>query len=156
MRKYENPISAPPEVQLLSNGRYHTAVSTAGGGYSHRGDLAVTRWREDATRDCWGTFIYLRDIATGDYWSAAHQPTLKSAEQNDVIFAGATAEFRRRQNGVEAITQIWVSPEDDLEVRRVVLTNRSATQPDTGPSSPPRLIDPNRAAATQAPERVRA
>jgi cellobiose phosphorylase len=128
MRKYENPISAPPEVQLLSNGRYHTAVSTAGGGYSHRGDLAVTRWREDATRDCWGTFIYLRDNASGDCWSAAYQPTLKSAEQNDVIFAGATAEFRRRQNGVEAITQIWVSPEDDLEVRRVVLTNRSAIQ----------------------------
>ncbi|MBV8967476.1 MAG: cyclic beta 1-2 glucan synthetase, partial [Verrucomicrobia bacterium] len=128
MRKFENPISAQPEVQLLSNGRYHMAVSTAGGGYSRRGDLAVTRWREDATRDCWGTFIYLRDVATGDCWSAAHQPTLKSGEQNEVVFAAATAEFRRRYSDIETITQIWVSAEDDLEVRRMVLTNRSPTQ----------------------------
>ena len=60
-----------PEVHLLSNGRYHVVISSAGGGYSRWRDLAVTRWREDATRDCWGTFIYLRDVATGEFWSTA-------------------------------------------------------------------------------------
>jgi cellobiose phosphorylase len=70
--------SAPPapELQLLSNGRYHVVISTAGGGYSRWRDVAVTRWREDSTRDCWGTFVYLRDVTTGKYWSTTYQPTL--------------------------------------------------------------------------------
>ena len=64
-----------PEVQLLSNGRYHVMVTNAGGGSSRWNDLAVTRWREDATCDHWGTFCYLRDVASGEFWSTAHQPT---------------------------------------------------------------------------------
>ncbi|WP_258286145.1 hypothetical protein, partial [Escherichia coli] len=43
------PAATPtPEVQLLSNGRYHVMVTSAGGGYSRWNQLAVTRWREDA------------------------------------------------------------------------------------------------------------
>jgi len=64
MRVFDTPNSRTPEVHLLSNGRYHLAISNAGGGYSRWRDLAVTRWREDGTCDCWGTFIYLRDAAT--------------------------------------------------------------------------------------------
>ena len=78
MRVFTNPTHPSPEVHLLSNGRYHVAISSAGGGYSRWRDLAVTRWREDATRDCWGTFIYLRDLDTGDFWSTAYQPTLRT------------------------------------------------------------------------------
>ncbi len=80
MRVFTNPSLHAPEVHLLSNGRYHVVVSSAGGGYSRWRDLAVTRWREDATRDCWGTFVYLRDVATGEFWSAAYQPTLRRHE----------------------------------------------------------------------------
>ena len=72
---------ATPEVHLLSNGRYHVVISNAGGGYSRWQDLAITRWREDATRDCWGAFIYLRDVATGEFWSAAYQPTLRATKE---------------------------------------------------------------------------
>jgi len=52
MRVCTNPTPPAPEVHLLSNGRYHVVISSAGGGYSRWRDLAVTRWREDATRDC--------------------------------------------------------------------------------------------------------
>ena len=62
---------------LLSNGRYHVAVTSAGGGYSRWRDLAVTRWREDATRDGYGSFCYLRDVDSGTLWSNAWQPTTK-------------------------------------------------------------------------------
>ncbi len=53
-------------------------VTNAGGGYSRWRDFAITRWREDSTRDNWGSFLYLRDAASGQYWSAAHQPTLRA------------------------------------------------------------------------------
>ena len=75
VRIFEHPDTPAPEVQLLSNGRYHVMVTNAGGGSTRWKDLAVTRWREDSTCDNWGTFCYIRDTASGDFWSTAHQPT---------------------------------------------------------------------------------
>ena len=74
-----DPDTPLPEVHLLSNGSYHVMATHAGGGYSRWRDLAVTRWREDATCDTHGTFVYLRDRATGAYWSTTYQPTLQQA-----------------------------------------------------------------------------
>lgn len=115
-----------PEVQLLSNGRYHVMVTNAGGGYSRWRDMAVTRWREDATRDNWGMFVYLRDTATSEFWSASHQPTLKRADNYEAMFSEGRAEFRRRDQDIETYTELVVSPEDDIELRRLRITNRSA------------------------------
>ncbi len=125
MRVFTDPTPPAPEVHLLSNGRYHVVISSAGGGYSRWRDLAVTRWREDATRDCWGTFVYLRDLATGEFWSTAYQPTLRAAKGYEAIFTQARAEFRQRHAGLEIHTEISVSPEDDVELRRITITNRS-------------------------------
>ncbi|NQX01573.1 cyclic beta 1-2 glucan synthetase, partial [bacterium] len=128
MRVFRNPNAASPDVHLLSNGRYHVMISSAGGGYSRWGDLAVTRWREDAIRDCWGAFIYLRDPATGEFWSTAYQPTLCETDGYEAIFTQSRAEFRQRHQALEIYTQISVSPEDDVELRRVTLTNRSSEE----------------------------
>ncbi len=125
MRVFTDPNSASVEVHLLSNGRYHVAVTAAGGGYSRWRDLAVTRWREDATRDCYGSFCYLRDMDNGALWSNAWQPTTKATKNYEAIFTQARAEFRRTDDQVETYTQISVSPEDDIEIRRATLTNRS-------------------------------
>ncbi|MEQ1517414.1 MAG: glucoamylase family protein, partial [Usitatibacteraceae bacterium] len=112
-----------PEVHLLSNSNYHVMVTNAGGGYSRCRDLAVTRWREDTTCDNWGTFCYVRDITSGKYWSNTHQPTLKRAEHYEAIFSEGRAEFRREDNDYKTHTEIVVSPEDDIELRRVRVTN---------------------------------
>jgi len=127
LRVFTDPGSSAVEVHLLSNGRYHVAVTSAGGGYSRWRDLAVTRWREDATRDHYGSFCYLRDLDNGVTWSTAWQPTAKLASGYEAIFTQARAEFRRSDNQIETYTQISVSPEDDIELRRVMLRNRSET-----------------------------
>jgi cyclic beta-1,2-glucan synthetase len=131
IRVFTTPDTPIPEVQLLSNGRYHVMLTNAGGGYSRWRDLAVTRWREDLTCDNWGTFCYIRDVASGNFWSNAHQPTLRRPENYEAIFSEGRAEFRRRDgvgtgdDQIETYTEIVVSPEDDIELRRVRLTNRS-------------------------------
>jgi cellobiose phosphorylase len=125
IRVLTNPAGPAPEVHLLSNGQYHVVITSAGGGYSRWRDLAVTRWNEDATRDCWGTFCYLRDVDTGAFWSTAWQPTLTPTKGYEAIFTQARAEFRRRDEEIEVHTEISVSPEDDIELRRISLTNRS-------------------------------
>jgi len=120
-----DPNTPLPEVHLLSNGRYHVMATHAGGGYSRWHDLAVTRWREDATCDGYGTFVYLRDRDTGDYWSTAHQPTRAKADRYEAVFVQARAEYRKVDHAIEAHTEISVSPEDDVEIRRITLTNLS-------------------------------
>ena len=126
LRVFTDPNTLIPEVHLLSNGSYHVMVTHAGGGYSRWRDLAVTRWREDATCDDRGTFIYLRDRDSGRYWSSAYQPTLQKADHYEAIFVQARAEYRRRDQKIETHTEISVSPEDDVEIRRVTLTNHSS------------------------------
>lgn len=125
MRVITNPDSAVVEAHLLSNGRYHVVVTSAGGGYSRWHDLAVTRWREDSTRDNYGSFCYLRDVDSRIMWSNAWQPTTSPTRGYEAIFTQARAEFRRSDAGIETYTQISVSPEDDIELRRVTLTNRT-------------------------------
>ena len=126
LRVFTDPNMITPEVQLLSNGRYHVMANHAGGGYSRWGDIAISRWREDAAADNWGTFIYLRDQDSGLYWSAAYQPTCQKADHYEAIFIQARAEYRRRDHAIEAHTEISVSPEDDVEIRRVTLANHSS------------------------------
>ncbi|MCA9120425.1 MAG: cyclic beta 1-2 glucan synthetase [Planctomycetaceae bacterium] len=125
MRVFTDPSSAAVEAHLLSNGSYNVAVTSAGGGYSRWRDLAVTRWREDATCDSYGSFCYVRDVDSGAFWSNAWQPTRHRAKNYEAIFTQARAEFRRTDEQIETYTQISVSPEDDVELRRVTLTNRS-------------------------------
>ena len=131
IRVFATPNTPIPEVQLLSNGRYHVMVTNAGGGYSRWNDLAVTRWREDGTCDNRGTFCYIRDLASQTFWSNAHQPTLKRSASYEAIFSEGRAEFRRHdavgsgEVSFETYTEIVVSPEDDIELRRVRITNRS-------------------------------
>jgi len=122
---FTDPNSASIEAHLLSNGSYHVAVTSAGGGYSRRRDLAVTRWREDATCDGYGSFCYVRDLDGGKYWSNAWQPTTTPAQSYEAIFTQARVEFRRTDDEIETYTQVSVSPEDDIELRRVTLRNRS-------------------------------
>jgi cellobiose phosphorylase len=128
VRVYTTPDTPAPEVQLLSNGRYHVMITNAGGGYSRWKDMAVTRWHEDNTCDDWGAFCYVRDITSGGFWSTTYQPVRKGSKQYEAIFSEGRAEFRRRDEDIDTYTEIAVSPEDDIELRRITLTNRSKTQ----------------------------
>ena len=125
---FSSPDTPLPEVQLLSNGRYHVMITNAGGGYSRWKDISVTRWREDSTCDNWGSFCYIRDVTSGEFWSTAFQPALKQTENYEAIFSEARAEFRCRKNGFDMHTEIAVSPEDDIELRRLTIANRSWTR----------------------------
>ena len=98
-------------------------LTAAGSGYSRWRDIAVTRWREDATRDCWGSYIFLRDAQTGEVWSAGYQPSGIEPDAYEVSFYEDRAEFIRRDRALTTTLEVVVSPEDDAEVRRVSITN---------------------------------
>ena len=123
VRRLRSAQDVTPEAHLLSNGRYAVMLTAAGSGYSRWRDLAVTRWREDATRDDWGAYVYLRDVQNGEVWSAGYQPSGVEPRSYNVAFSEDRAEFVRRDGTITTTLEILVSPEDDAEVRRVTLAN---------------------------------
>ena len=125
LRVFSNPDAHKPAVQLLSNSNYHVMVNSSGAGYSRYRKTAITRWQEDPVADSLGTFCYLRDLQTGEYWSNTHQPTLATVDSYEAVFSAARGEFRVRRNNFDVHTEIVVSPEEDVELRRIHVTNRS-------------------------------
>jgi len=126
-RSYPLADTPTPATHFLSNGRYSVMVTNAGGGYSQWLDIAVSRYREDITRDNWGQSCFVRDVATGEVWSSAFQHSLTAYDDYHCIMSVDKCEFRRRDGDIETHTEIVVSPEDDVEIRRIAVTNNGAT-----------------------------
>jgi cyclic beta-1,2-glucan synthetase len=125
VRRLVSPTRGTPITHLLSNGRYAIMLTGSGAGYSRWRNIAITRWQEDATRDHWGTFLFLRDTQSGEIWSPSIQPLNTHTEGNEVLFAEDHAEFIHRDGRLTTTLEILVSGETDGEVRRISLTNRS-------------------------------
>jgi cyclic beta-1,2-glucan synthetase len=124
-RAYDTADLPTPRTQLLSNGNYSLMITTAGAGYSMCGPLAVTRWREDSTRDSWGSFVYIRDVRSGAVWSAGHQPVGSTPQSYEVAFGEDKADFWRRDFGIVTHLDVIVSAEDNAEMRRLSIANYS-------------------------------
>ena len=122
--------TAVPRVHLYGNGRYAMMVSNAGGSYSRWHDFDISRWRSDTTRDCWGNFIYIRDLRSNVLWSTAWQPVGGSLGTSSVRFLADHTEFHRRVMDIETVQAATVSAEDDAELRRLTVTNWSARSRD--------------------------
>ncbi|HXE48565.1 MAG TPA: glucoamylase family protein, partial [Ramlibacter sp.] len=123
VRRLRGPGGGAAITHLLSNGRYAVMLTAAGAGYSRWRDIAVTRWREDATRDDLGSYIFLRDTDSGAVWSASAQPLEGDAVTPDVVFGEDHAEFIRSDGTLATSMEVLVSGEDDGEVRRLLLVN---------------------------------
>ncbi len=122
-RRLASAQAAVPSTHLLCNGNYAVMLTAAGSGYSRWRDVAVTRWREDPTLDDWGSFIYLRDVASGRVWSAGAQPCGVAADAYDVVFNEDHAEFSRRDGSLTTHMEVLLSAEETAEVRRITVTN---------------------------------
>ncbi|HNW92371.1 MAG TPA: glucoamylase family protein [bacterium] len=124
MRRFHSPHTRVPHAQFLSNGNYTAVVTNAGGGASFCRGRAVTRFREDVTSDPGSQFIYLRDVRDGAVWSATFHPTAVEPDSYQVSFLAEKATVTRRDGEIATQLDIAVSAEDDVEVRRLTVTNR--------------------------------
>jgi cyclic beta-1,2-glucan synthetase len=114
-----------PQVHFLSNGRYGSLITSAGGGYSVWQDMDLTRWRADPTLDNWGIWLYVQDRESGVLWSVGYQPTGSPAESQQVLFHPHKVEFQRLDHNISLRMEITVPPDDDVEIRRITLTSHS-------------------------------
>ncbi len=122
---FTTPHTITPMTLLLSNGRYDLMITNSGGGYSGWNGREISRWRSDQTCDARGIFCYLHEKEPDRLWSATYHPVGGTPEGYSVDFTLDRAIFRRSDDDIDTETEISVSPEDDVEVRRITLVNHS-------------------------------
>jgi len=86
----------------------------------------VVAEKDGATRDCWGTFLYFAESRDRGFWSTAYQPTLRPTKVIELPLLPRVLSFTNYKPGFEIETHIWVSLEDSVEVRRLMVTNHSS------------------------------
>jgi cyclic beta-1,2-glucan synthetase len=114
-----------PKIALLGRSPFTTIVSAAGGGFTRLGDIAVNRWRNDATTDDYGQWCYLKDVRTGRMWSAAHQPVCARADSYRALLGNDCVTISRHDGPIETVTTVAVDAEARTDMRRVVVSNHS-------------------------------
>ncbi len=126
VRKLADPASRERELVFLSNGHYSLMLTATGAGYARWNGLSVSRWKPDPTEDRWGNFIFLRDTATNEWWSATAEPKSAEGETVRVEFADEKAVFSKVLGELTSELECIVATEHDAESRRLTLFNTGA------------------------------
>ncbi len=120
-----SPTAPHTKVHCLSNGKYSLLISAAGAGFSRWEDMELTRWRDDPTLDDRGSWIYVEDRLNGQLWSVTHQPTMAPPDRSEVNFYPHRVEFERQDGDIVLRTVVTVAANDNVEIRRIHLTNHA-------------------------------
>ncbi len=118
-----NPLEALPTTNLVSNGHYSVMVTAAGSGYSRFRDLAVTRWQADSTEDRMGTYLFLRDVESGDWWSATAEPKRAPSETSYTLMSDDKTSFLKSVGTLRSEVECIVVSEGNGEGRRITISN---------------------------------
>ncbi|MCY1665548.1 GH36-type glycosyl hydrolase domain-containing protein [Rhizobium sp. SL86] len=123
IRTIQDPAGRDREMVFLSNGHYSTMMTATGTGYSRWNGLSVTRWKPDPVEDRWGNFIFLRDTASGEWWSTTAEPRRIEGEKVKTVFSDEKAEFHKTVGTLVSSVECIVATEHDAEGRRLTLLN---------------------------------
>ena len=105
---------------------YSVSLRANGAGWSRFGDIDLSRWRDDALRDDHGHFLYLRRDGDATPASLTQRPAPDPAARYTARFLPDRVCFDATWPDLHARCTVWVSPEDDVELRRVELWNTSS------------------------------
>lgn len=112
-----------PLTHMLTNGRYSVVLRSHGGGYSNWDGTAITRWRDDLLRDQHGSFLFLRRAGEADWFSTTARPAPDPRATYRCRMQAERVLFETTWPDLRACTTVWVSPEDDCELRQIELCN---------------------------------
>ncbi|HEX5357154.1 MAG TPA: glucoamylase family protein [Aquabacterium sp.] len=112
-------------TQLLSNGDYHVSLRANGAGTSRLGVVDITRSRDDALRDAYGNFLFLRRASDSAPVSLTQHPAPDPQAQYHCTFHADRVCFEASWSQWQVHTTVWVSPEDNIEFRQVELRSHS-------------------------------
>jgi cellobiose phosphorylase len=121
------PDTPLPWINYLGCQAYFGIISNTAGGYSFYRDARlrrITRYRyNNAPFDFGGRYIYLRDDASGEFWSPSWQPTRRKLENYFCRHGMGYTTIGSRYSGIEASTRYFVPLDENLEIWHLTVTN---------------------------------
>ncbi|MCC5844526.1 MAG: hypothetical protein JJU05_09765 [Verrucomicrobia bacterium] len=123
-----NPDTPRPWVNFLTNGRYGALCSHRGGGFSfhldHRCHAILRRGPQIHYEDSPGRLLYIRDLDSGELWTANVSP-LNRCDRFQAQHGAGYTRLKSACSGVESELLFFVPWEMDAEVWRVRVKNTS-------------------------------
>ena len=117
-------IANVPEIGVVSNGEYTVMVNDRGSGFSRYKNIMLNRYRK-ISADHYGTFLFVRNLATDALWSATYAPLDVMPSGYHVSFASDKIKFSREDDGIVTQTEITVLKDRSAELRRFTFTNHT-------------------------------
>ncbi|CAG0930373.1 cellobiose phosphorylase [Thermoflexales bacterium] len=122
------PDTPLPWINYLGSEEYFGIISNTAGGYSFYRDARLrrlTRYRyNNAPFDMGGRYLFLRDNATGDYWSPSWMPTRRKLEAYTCRHGLGYSIIGSTYEGIKAETLYFVPLGETLEVWQLTVTNQ--------------------------------
>lgn len=125
VRHFEFEEQYLPHCNILSNGRYFLLITDRGGGYSKKESIQITRWRSDLIEGNYGLQLWIKSLETNKVWSPTFEPLREESDHYRVSFSLEKAVFSRTDDLITTRTEIVVAPEDDVEIRKMIISNNS-------------------------------
>ncbi len=125
------PDTPQPWINYLGVNEYCALISNTAGGYSFHRDpreRRILRYRyNNVPADRPGRYIYVRDEASGDYWSGSWQPVMKPLEKYsyECRHGLSYTTIRAAYAGIKTETTYLVPLGENLEIWRMTVTNAS-------------------------------
>ncbi len=107
-------------VNILSNDKHTLLINDNGEGYSTCEDYLITRYKDGKQQS---NVIYIKDLENNEVWTNTAIPNLKLPDEYTVTFSSATCKFERSDNKIGTVTKISISPEDNIEIRKLEINN---------------------------------
>ncbi len=122
-----NPATPRPWINYLTNEYYCALVSHTGGGYSFYKDCGINRilrWSpSNFLTDRPGRYVYLKDLATGQYWSLNWQPMRRELDFYEARHGLGYTAINTKAFGVTGEITYFVPRKEPCEVWKVRIKN---------------------------------
>ena len=126
-------MTPKPWINVITNGDYGLTLSQCGGGFSwqtHSEFNRVTRWHQDLIQDNWGKFIYIKNNATGEYWSPTFIPVKKDLDKYECRNGFGYTKFISEYKGILVELTVFVPNNDNLEIWDLNIVNKTDADTD--------------------------
>lgn len=124
-------LTPKPWINVISNERYGTVISQAGGGFSwldHSEFNRLNRWHQDLIKDDWGKYFYIKNNKTGEIWSPTWMPVKTDLDSYECRFGFGYAKFLSKYKNIKTTLTVFVPLNEEMEIWNFEFENNSSDE----------------------------
>ena len=112
-------------TNVIGNGNYTVALDEKGNGFSMYKDILVNRYKNTADYSQ-GILFFFKNIRSKKIWSAGIDSNIAKPDKFTIAFSPDNAEYVRQDEMIETKMKVVVEPEENVEIRQIILKNNGS------------------------------